>query len=163
MKDTKSQLSHLGHGQMSTDNMSSPKNIRYWLHWTNSLIPPWATQPISAKQLNKMAHHMTREAIQRMYDTPDFKSFPCNIGFYTTQINLNKEVRHDILPLGIKMTEVMINSFTKIGANHMHTIDLPFGLLPIHEITMNIIEEKTFMPLLREKDNQKAKKLYSMK
>ena len=45
----------------------------------------------------------------------------------------------------------------------MHKIDLPFGLLPIHEITMNIIEEKTFMPLLREKDNQKAKKLYSMK
>ena len=82
---------------------------------------------------------------------------------HTTQINLNKEVRHDILPLGIKMTEVMINSFTKIGANHMHTIDLPFGLLPIHEITMNIIEEKTFMPLLREKDNQKAKKIYSKK
>ena len=67
-------------------------NIRYWPHSTNSVIPLWATQPISAKQLNQISHHMTKEAIQRIYDTPDLKSFPCNTGFYTTQIDLTKEV-----------------------------------------------------------------------
>ena len=96
---------------------------------------------------------MTKEAIQRIYDTPDLKSFPCNTGFYTTQIDLTKEVRRDGLPLDIRLTEVTIDRFTKIGANHVHTVDLPFGLLP----------EKPFMPLGQEKDNRRTRKLYSMK
>ena len=110
-----------------------------------------------------MDHHMKKEAIQSIYDTPDLKSFPCNTGFYTTQVDLNKEVRRDGLPLGIRLTEVTIDRFTKISANHMHTVDLPFGLLPVLEITLNIIEEKPFMPLGQEKDDRRAKKLYSMK
>ena len=138
-------------------------NIRYWPHSTNNVIPLWATQSISAKQLNLTNHHMTKEAIQRIYDTPDLKSFPCNTGFYTTQIDLTKEVRRDGLPLGIRLTEVSIDRFTKIGANHAHTVDLPFGLLPVLEITLNIIEEKPFNPLGHEKEDRKARKLYSMK
>ena len=67
------------------------------------------------------------------------------------------------LPLGIRLTEVTIDRFTKIGANHVHTVDLPFGLLPVLEITLNIIEEKPFMPLGQEKDDRRTRKLYSMK